>query len=145
MIRTELRLWNVCGCWGATWEAVEVPNLYEEEVEPEYVSAEPDRDLEAAAQEWLDSRLVRLEPTGPVYRSVGSIEESDLWKFTACREHMEMSEEEAWDDPLLLAHYSLEKEEDTDSEEPPLSPALIQEIEQIPAAESGIAVPIGCS
>jgi hypothetical protein len=101
--------------------------------------------MQAAVQEWLDNRLVRLDAARPVYRSVGSIEEDILWKFTACRDYVEMDEEEAWDDPLLQSHYSYPEFTVPEPGEAPLSPTLINEIELIPVTvESRIAVPTGC-
>lgn len=145
MIRAEMRLWNVSGNWASTWEADEMPS-YPSEEEPQYICQEPDRDLEAAIQEWFDSRLIRLERTGPTYRSVASIEEDILWKFTACREYVEMPEEELWDDPLFYSHYSYPEGKDTDPPEPTLAPSLVDEIKRLfPAAVEIISVPIGCT
>jgi hypothetical protein len=145
MIRTELRLWNVSGNWCSTWESDDIPSVLSEEgVEPEYVCEEPDRDLEAAIQEWLDSRLVRIEPTGPVYRSVNSIEEDILWKFTSCREYVEISEEEVWDDPLFYSHY-IPEGPDPEPIEPTVAQSLIDEIKLLfPGAVEIIEVPVGC-
>jgi len=144
LIRTELRLWSVSGSWASTWEADEMPAYPSEEVEPEYVCEEPDRDLEAAIQDWLDSHLVHLDRTGPTFRSVASIEEDILWKFASCREYVEMDEEEAWDDPLLHTHYTPES---TDPEpiEPMPSSSLIDEIKRLfPGAVEILSVPAGC-
>jgi len=145
MIRTEMRLWNVSGNWASTWEADEMPSYPSEEAEPAYVCDEEGRDLETAIQDWLDSRLVRLDTNRPVYRSIASIEEDILWKFAACREYMEMPEEELWDDPLFYSHYSYPEGQDTDPSEPTLSQSLIDEIKRLfPGAVEILSVPVGC-
>jgi hypothetical protein len=145
MIRTEMRLWNVSGNWASTYEGDEYPSYPSGEVEPEYICQELDRDMEAAAQEWFDSRLIRLERTGPTFRSVASIEEDVMWKFQSCRDFEEMPEEELWDDPLFYNHYSYPEGKDTDPSEPTLAQSLVDEIKRLfPGAVEILSVPVGC-
>ncbi|HOY63395.1 MAG TPA: hypothetical protein PK745_09475, partial [bacterium] len=83
MIRSEMRFWNINGNWSSTWESDESPYCSLEE-EPQYICEEEGREVEVAIQEWLDSRLIITERTGPVYRSIKSIENDILWKFSFC-------------------------------------------------------------
>lgn len=106
MIRSELRLWIVSGKWASTCEPDECMSL-PKEVEPMCVCEEPGEDFAAAVQDYLDSRLVRIdEARRPVFRSVAAIEEDILWKFQGCRDFAGISEEESQDDPVLLVHFS---------------------------------------
>ncbi len=102
LIRTDLRLWNVTGNWASSFEAVELPACEADEEAAGYICDEDD--AAAAAQDWLDSQLIRIADTDrPVFRSVKSIEEDILWKFSRCDDYAAAPIENRFDDPILYA------------------------------------------
>ncbi|OQA86198.1 MAG: hypothetical protein BWY28_02452 [bacterium ADurb.Bin236] len=132
MIRSEMRFWNINGNWSSTWESDESPYCSLEE-EPQYICEEEGREVEVAIQEWLDSRLIITERTGPVYRSIKSIENDILWKFSFCTQYSPNNDAESWDDPIFHSHYDYPEipDSDIDSAEPLFSSPLVKEIEQM--------------
>lgn len=102
LIRIDLRLWNVTGNWASSFERPESPAVEADDAAESYVC--DDETSEAAAiQSWLDSQLVMLENSGPVYRSVSSIEQDILWKFSRCEDYSAASIEARFDDPILFS------------------------------------------